>query len=253
MTAKKVRLPFMKLFVDHWLSDECLGKCSLAARGLWVDILCHMHNNGQTGLLTGTTEELARICRCFPSEIETNLRELKDTKTADVTFCNGLYQICNRRMNKEHKQRESIRLRVEKHRANNACNRNETGYITEYILQSTEKENIKEKITFNFDTGQFEGISSGKKSQWAAAFPAVDVEMEIKSAALWAADNPAKRKSNWGRFLTNWFRRTQERGGSNANGVNGRKIIGSCQQQKAIDGRGSFGEQVSGVGKTIQV
>jgi hypothetical protein len=153
-------------------------------------------------------------------------------------------------MNNEYKQRESIRLRVGRHRANNARNHDVTGYITEDILHITEKENIKEKITFNFDTGQFEGISSGKKSQWAAAFPAVDVEMEIKSAALWAADNPAKRKSNWGRFLTNWFRRTQERGGNNASG---RKIIGSGQQQKTIDGRGSFGDQVSGVGKTIKV
>lgn len=72
----------------------------------------------------------------------------------------------------------------------------------------------KEKIIFNFESGQFEGITNVKKTQWADAFPAVDIELEIKRAALWALNNPKKRKNNWGRFLVNWFSRTQERGGS---------------------------------------
>jgi len=69
-------------------------------------------------------------------------------------------------------------------------------------------------IKFNYEDGQFEGITTGKTTKWAAAFPAVNIGLNLKQAALWALDNPTKRKSNWGRFLTNWLKRNQERGGS---------------------------------------
>ena len=74
----------------------------------------------------------------------------------------------------------------------------------------------KEKvtITYNDDKKCFEDVPLEKIQQWGEAFPAVDIALELKSAALWVADNPTKAKSQWGRFLTNWFRRTQERGGN---------------------------------------
>jgi hypothetical protein len=52
--------------------------------------------------------------------------ELSATKAADVTKCNGMYQICNRRMVREHKEREGIRLRVARSRYKTPCNENVT-------------------------------------------------------------------------------------------------------------------------------
>ncbi len=43
------------------------------------------------------------------------------------------------------------------------------------------------------------------------AYPDVMVAQEIDRAVLWLRANPAKRKSNVRRFLTNWVSRTQER------------------------------------------
>jgi hypothetical protein len=40
------------------------------------------------------------------------------------------------------------------------------------------------------------------------------VPTEILRAHAWALANPAKRKRDWRRFLTNWMAREQERGGS---------------------------------------
>ncbi len=69
-------------------------------------------------------------------------------------------------------------------------------------------------IAFDYADGTFKGISDADLQAWAEAYPAVDVPGEIKRAAQWATANTAKRKSNWRRFLVNWFSRTQERGGS---------------------------------------
>ena len=46
------------------------------------------------------------------------------------------------------------------------------------------------------------------------AYPDVLVAQEIDRAKLWLEANPAKRKTNVRRFLTNWVSRQQERGGS---------------------------------------
>ena len=39
------KLPWFKFWADKWLSDERLRSCSLAARGLWADMISLMHKN----------------------------------------------------------------------------------------------------------------------------------------------------------------------------------------------------------------
>lgn len=48
-------------------------------------------------------------------------------------------------------------------------------------------------------------------ARWKAAYPAVDVEVEVRAAFEWIQANPARRKSNRSRFLVNWLKRTQDR------------------------------------------
>lgn len=47
--------------------------------------------------------------------------------------------------------------------------------------------------------------------EWSAAFPAIDVTVEVKRAEMWLKANPANRKSNYERFLFNWLTRAQDR------------------------------------------
>jgi hypothetical protein len=47
--------------------------------------------------------------------------------------------------------------------------------------------------------------------KWKGAYPAVDVEAEIRKAAIWIQSNPTNKKSNYARFLSNWMNRTQDR------------------------------------------
>lgn len=55
------------------------------------------------------------------------------------------------------------------------------------------------------------GVLDSDRALWKAAYPAIDVETQLASAEAWARANPANRKSNWKRFLTNWMSRAQEK------------------------------------------
>lgn len=70
--SKKANKPWMKFYPSDWQSDERLRMCSLAARGLWAEMLCVMHkaepyghlivkgeapNTTQLAALTGTPSD----------------------------------------------------------------------------------------------------------------------------------------------------------------------------------------------------
>lgn len=59
------------------------------------------------------------------------------------------------------------------------------------------------------------GIRDDDLVRWREAYPAVDVGVELARAADWCIANPARgRKSNYASFLTRWFSRAQDQGGS---------------------------------------
>ena len=61
----------------------------------------------------------------------------------------------------------------------------------------------------------WQGITDRDRADWAIAYPAVGVEQELAKSDQWLRANPEKaRKKKWRAFLTRWFDRTQERGGS---------------------------------------
>jgi phage replication O-like protein O len=82
-------------------------------------------------------------------------------------------------------------------------------------IKETIKRNIEPmpKFSFTLEEG-FVGIPYEDLQRWADTYPAVNIAGEIKKTAEWMRSNPTKRKSNYRRFLTNWFSRTQERGGT---------------------------------------
>lgn len=52
------------------------------------------------------------------------------------------------------------------------------------------------------------------RKAWESAYPAVDLLAEMAKAHAWEISNPARRKLDKGRFLTRWFARVQENGGT---------------------------------------
>lgn len=59
-------------------------------------------------------------------------------------------------------------------------------------------------------------VPSALLAQWREAFPACDVEREVKAAFAWMSADRRRKKILLGRFLVNWLSRSQDRQGAAA-------------------------------------
>lgn len=120
------KLPYLALYVKDWLGDPALRSCSLASRGLWVDMLCYMHDSPERGklklkkevsvrteieqkkncvdLLLKHSESLSRMVGGEKGEIHTCLIELFE---AEVYSLDEDGSLISRRMIRDHKARKA--------------------------------------------------------------------------------------------------------------------------------------------------
>lgn len=58
------------------------------------------------------------------------------------------------------------------------------------------------------------GITAEQQKRWALAYPACNVERQLAQMNEWLLANPAEaNKSAWARFVANWLKREQDKGG----------------------------------------
>ncbi len=109
--------PAFQFYVRDYLTDDALQGCSLAARGFWMQMLCHMHLAEERGVLTKSVQQFARLAGCSAQEVAEIILELKDAGAAEVCSASDLRQglthpdfvltLKNRRMVKEDLERKS--------------------------------------------------------------------------------------------------------------------------------------------------
>lgn len=76
------KTPWLKFYPSDWQADHLLGTCSLAARGLWVEMLCVMHAAEPPASLARnsvalTVPQIAVLARCSVKEAQRCLDELE--------------------------------------------------------------------------------------------------------------------------------------------------------------------------------
>jgi hypothetical protein len=96
----------MKFFPSDWRADQALRVCSLSARGLWIEMLCVMHNAAPYGhlLINGSPvsdTQLAMLAGTSPDQIPALVGELE---TAGVFSRTGKGVIYSRRMTRDEKK-----------------------------------------------------------------------------------------------------------------------------------------------------
>ena len=100
------------------MKDPALRSCSIAARGLWMDMLCLMFESDRRGFLqapSGTPyspEQLARMTGCSADEVSRLLAELE---TSGVFSRTAHGTIFSRRLKRDEEQRADHRARQSKH------------------------------------------------------------------------------------------------------------------------------------------
>jgi len=104
--------PWMKFYPTDWRGDQGLRAVSLAARGLWIEMLMIMHECNPYGyLVQGTrpvsTDVLSRMVGASPLEIEPLLAELETAGVFNRTERSGV--IYSRRMTKDRQKANKCR------------------------------------------------------------------------------------------------------------------------------------------------
>ena len=75
-TAKR---PAFQFYPSDWLTDLGLRMCSLEARGLWMEMLCLMHQGERYGYLSEKIEKkLQKLCGLSPQKFKKTLKELEE-------------------------------------------------------------------------------------------------------------------------------------------------------------------------------
>lgn len=74
--------PWLKFYPSDWRADPALRMCSMAARGLWVEMLCLMHEAEPYGSLRVNKQpindkQLASLCGVGTKEVSKALEELE--------------------------------------------------------------------------------------------------------------------------------------------------------------------------------
>lgn len=101
------RHPWLKFYPSDWQADERLGMCSLAARGLWMEMLALMHKAYPYGHLlvygkAPTDTQLASLARCPQDQIPSLLDELESAGVFSRTRTGLIY---SRRLTRDEKRR----------------------------------------------------------------------------------------------------------------------------------------------------
>ena len=71
--------------------------------------------------------------------------------------------------------------------------------------------NKTEKIDFDKTFFKFVNLSESKIKTYQEKFPLINIELEIKKMESYLMDNPQKKYKNYGRFITAWLIRAQDR------------------------------------------
>jgi|GEM_PF-1752637 len=73
--------------------------------------------------------------------------------------------------------------------------------------------NKKKEIYFDFEKRKFFNITIEDKAGWLDAYPAIDIDQQLREMREWLLANPNKKKSNYRKFINNWLSSQQDKGG----------------------------------------
>lgn len=71
-----------------------------------------------------------------------------------------------------------------------------------------------DKPALNMETWEWVNLTPDIRQAWSQDYPAIDIDDELRKARAWVRADPTRKKTNWQKFLANWFSRAQDKGGS---------------------------------------
>lgn len=248
---------WVKWHFDKWLTDPGLRKCSLAARGLWMELLCIMHNATPYGHLAVNMKPLSErdvmqfVGSSSLKEVKMLLRELRDAAVFSETSDGFIY---SRRLIRDNEMREKSRI-YGKTGGNPALKNQRDGVNplkqgSDLLPLKTEREREKEKKEPSLRDGKARAKGSRIPEDWSltpslrnyAMLHGVDPDRAAEEfKKFWASATKNPTKLNWDDTFENRVLELQERGrfklGVTPGATNGRPADSRLQASELILGR----------------
>ncbi|HEA66231.1 MAG TPA: hypothetical protein ENI07_05340 [Desulfobacterales bacterium] len=158
------KAPAFQWYPGDWRRDTQVQMSSFKTRGIWAEMLWCMWDSPERGKLAGMDDNLSRLIGCTRDEFNVALEEIKHLEIADVTECNNVVTIINRRMYKEAIDRNNTKKRVREYRERKSvqgCN----GKVTPPSSSSSSKKKQTKKK--NPESSPYLGDLSSKITELA--------------------------------------------------------------------------------------
>jgi len=99
--------PAFQFYPADWRKDPALSTCSIAARGLWIELMCVMHESELYGVLSinGAPMSLQQIARTVGESTATTAKLISELQSSGVFSVNESGCIYSRRMLKDERLR----------------------------------------------------------------------------------------------------------------------------------------------------
>ncbi len=81
-----MKRPAFQFYPDNWRNNSNLRRCSWAARGVWVEVMCLLHDSDRYGALAWSLKEIAQALGC-PISLLKELVEKGVMKGCDAGDC----------------------------------------------------------------------------------------------------------------------------------------------------------------------
>ena len=210
--------PAFQFYAGDWLRDTGLRSCSAAARGLWMDILCFMHEGSPYGYLKVNhkvilSPNLARMCGLTLQETEGCLAELGEAGVYEVD-AEGV--IFSRRMIRDEELRNK-RAACGHLGGNPTLKDNQkVGFcLSSEVKQKPTPSSSSSSSSSNTSSNEEVGADRKKtylldEEFWAEMrrhYPNVDVDAESRKMDAWLLARPGRKKTR--QFVINWLNKVE--------------------------------------------
>lgn len=190
------------LWIDKWLWGSTRHELNHEERAIFVDLMAlAAKDEGFIRANETTAYPIEQLAGMLQASKELVLNTVsKCVKYEKLKESNGIYFVNNwneYRLSQRHKKRVIV--------TKTSC----------HSASKSKSKSYSSSLSFNKNLKEWEGIQEEDRKRWEAAYPACDIDIELKRMIEWILANPQKgKKSNWRRFITNWLTRQQDRGGT---------------------------------------
>ncbi|HUX01325.1 MAG TPA: hypothetical protein VMY35_10150 [Phycisphaerae bacterium] len=231
--------PSLQFYPADWRTDTAVQLCSLAARGLWIEILCLMFQSPKRGCLLQANGKqieasgLAKLVGVEEAEVKQMLSELEANAVYSTLDDGTVY---NRRMYRQWKLSET---RAKAGRKGGRASKKQakppasSSFPPPFAFfpdgESSNEDSCAEPdepaaappasvlifpVKAPADKPKEWNLTQAKLDEYAETFVGMDVVAECRKARQWCIDNSAKRKTGRGMpaFLSRWMTKANDNG-----------------------------------------